>query len=95
MNKNVSTRDVFSIFDDAKSVTANTFFNIQWINDTSGILVVTWPNEKSGDSVSSSISLKLAECAKSANFKLATTAEYVKKQLDEITPDPNMKKFRL
>jgi len=95
MTKSVSTRDVLGIFEDVKSITPATAVNIQWINDTSGILLVTWSGEKASDSVSSSISLKIAECAKTANFKLSTPAEFVKQQLEEITPDPYMKRFRL
>lgn len=96
MTKSVTTRDVFTAFEDVKSITPSAFVNIQWINDTSGILIVTWAaSDKSNDSISTSISLKIAECAKSANFRVSTPHEFVKQQLDEFSSEAAMKRFRL
>ena len=100
-----TTRDVLSSFEELKGMVPNAAVNIQWINDTSGLLLVTWtqPSDKSLDAVTTSFAAKVAEIAKSggnmgASVKLSTTQEFIKKQLDELSADSDAnapKKFRL
>ena len=102
MNPSVNTRDVLSAFEDVKTVVPATV-NIQWIDNAGGILLVTWtqPQDKSVDAVTTAVSAKLLEIVKAGSglgetVKLATPQEYVKKQLEEISPEAIMaqKRFR-
>ena len=84
-----STRDILGHFDDLKSVVSSAVANVTWINENSGILLVTYvqPVDKSSDSVSSALSAKLMELVKQGgvigeSVRLSTTAEYAKSQLE-------------
>ena len=99
-----STRDVLNHFDELKAIMPNLVVNIQWTNDTSGILLFTWtqPSDKTVDAVTTALSSKMIELVKSGGSlgetaKLSNTNEYVKMQLEELSPDyiAAQKKFRL
>lgn len=103
MNPKCSTRDLLNNFEDLKSIVPNLSVNVTWVNDTSGILIATFvqPTDKSVDSVSTALGAKMAEIVKQGgaigeSAKLYTTQEYVKMQLDELSPEviATQKKFR-
>jgi hypothetical protein len=96
-----STRDVLNSFDDLKSVVNGLVVNIQWIDDSSGLLLLSFihPADKTVDSVVSSLNSKMLEIVKSngngqlgTSAKLWTIPDFIKKQLDSLEPS---KKFRL
>jgi hypothetical protein len=104
MNEKCSTRDVLSSFEEVKAVAGqNSSINIQWINDTSGFLLITLSqaDDSSADTTTVAINNRLMEIAKSGGnmgnpVKLLAPQEFVKKQLDEFNPEASSaQKFRL
>lgn len=99
-----STRDILNHFDDLKTVVSPLAVNIQWTNDTSGLLLVSWtqPADKTVDAVTTALSSRMIELVKAGgpigeSVKLSSTSEYVKMQLEELSPDyiAAQKKFRV
>jgi hypothetical protein len=99
-----STRDILNHFEELKAVISTLVVNIQWTNDTSGVLLVTWtqPAEKSVDSVTTALSSRIIELVKlggaiGESVKVSSANEYVKMQLEELSPEyiAAQKKFRV
>ena len=98
MSVKCGTRDVLNAFEDLKPLVPGLVVNIQWINDTSGVLLITYthPADKANDSVTIQVSSKLLEivrdsCANAGplgeKVKLATSLEYIKKQMDDLNDE--------
>jgi hypothetical protein len=95
-----STRDILNHFEDLKSIVSSAVANITWINDNSGILLITYspPGDRSSDSVTSALSARIMELVKLGGVigdavRLSTTAEYAKSQIEQTSHVE--KKFRL
>ncbi len=104
LRQKCTTRDVLNQFEELKTIVPQLVVNVQWTNETSGLLLVTWtqPPDKSLDSVTTAMSAKIMEIVKLGgpmgdSVRLASVGEYVKMQLEELSPEflAANKKFRL
>jgi poly(A)-specific ribonuclease len=103
-NPKCSTRDVLSSFDDLKSVVTDSLqINIAWINDTSGLLIVTWNQQQNTtlDAVTLTLNSKIMDIIKAnvqgngllgSSVKLMSVSEFIKKQMVSLEAP---KRFRL
>jgi poly(A)-specific ribonuclease len=73
---NCSVRDIVSAFENEIVST----INVQWINDKSAFLVLTWATN--GGDVMTTVNAKLMEAAKTVGWKIGTVSEATKSQLD-------------
>jgi len=99
-----STRDVLSAFDELKSIVNDTLqVNISWIDDKSGLVIITWTQSSSVsyDSVTTAINSKIMDIVKAnahgsgslgQSVKLMSVPEFIKKQLASLEQP---KRFRL
>ena len=99
-----STRDVLHAFDDLKATVNDTLqVNISWIDDKSGLLILTWSQSLSTsvDSVVTAINSKIMDIVKAnthgngslgQSVKLMSVPEFIKKQLASLVQP---KRFRL
>ena len=103
-NSKCSTRDVLSCFDDLKTVVTDSLqVNIAWINDTSGLIFVTWNQQQNTtiDAVTLTLNSKIMDIVKAnvhgngvlgSSVKLMSVAEFTKKQMISLEQP---KRFRL
>ena len=99
-----STRDVLSTFEEVQSVVGDSLqVNIAWVDDRSGLLLLTWTVSQgtSMDSITAAINSKLMDIVKTntlgngplgTSVKLMSVPEYIKKQISALEPP---KRFRL
>lgn len=92
-----TTREVIAAFDELGATV-----NIQWINDTAGIVIVTWATTT--QTTNAAVNAKILEIVRNSNalgdkVKISSANEYIKRQIDDINEETaNMlisKRFRM